>query len=240
MSTATSPPTPSRTLDFGRCFTFLPEDPRWLVKVLVGGAFTLASALIIGLFFVAGYWARLVKRVAAGEAVPLPEWDDLGGIFKDGLPLVGLYLLYMVAVGAGVAALGCGMAAVMAGIGSLGRQSESAAAALGALGGMGMMALYVLFIVLAFAISLYLPAAFTRMVLSGRFGDGLAVRENLLFIRANLGNYALSLVLYLLAGFLAQFGILLCCVGVFPAAFWSYLVLGYALGETVRLNPGSA
>jgi len=41
------------------------------------------------------------------------------------------------------------------------------------------------------------------------------------------------------ARFASQFGLLLCCVGVFPAAFWSSLVLGYALGETVRLNPRS-
>ena len=33
----------------------------------------------------------------------------------------------------------------------------------------------------------------------------------------------------------AQFGALLCCVGLFPAAFWSYLVLAVALGQTVRL-----
>ena len=67
--------------------------------------------------------------------------------------------------------------------------------------------------------------------------DGFAWRENFAFIKANLANYALSLVSYLVAGFLAQFGVLLCCVGVFPAAFWSYLVLASALGQTARLSP---
>jgi hypothetical protein len=31
----------------------------------------------------------------------------------------------------------------------------------------------------------------------------------------------------------------LCCVGIFPAVFWSYLVFAYALGQTIRLNPSS-
>ena len=71
-------------------------------------------------------------------------------------------------------------------------------------------------------------------------GAGLEWRENLAFIKQNLANYALSLVGYLVAGFLAQFGVLLCCVGVFPAAFWSYLVLAVALGQTVRLSAAAS
>ena len=58
-------------------------------------------------------------------------------------------------------------------------------------------------------------------------------------MRSNVGNYLLSLVVFILTSFLAQFGAILCCVGVFPAIFWAYLTLGYAMGETVRLNPAS-
>jgi hypothetical protein len=91
MATALPPPSSPRTgLDFGRCFSFVSEDPDWAKKILIGGLFALASFFLVGAFFVAGYFARLVKRVAAGEPLPLPEWDDLGGIFNDGLRLVGL------------------------------------------------------------------------------------------------------------------------------------------------------
>ena len=62
------PPRPRRGLDFGRCFSFVTEDPDWVKKVLIGGAFTLASIFLVGAFFVAGYFARLVKRVAASRA----------------------------------------------------------------------------------------------------------------------------------------------------------------------------
>ena len=47
MASAT-PAAPSGTLDFGRSFTFMTEDPDWLKKVLIGGAFTLAAAVARG------------------------------------------------------------------------------------------------------------------------------------------------------------------------------------------------
>ena len=88
-------PSDSQTVDFGRCFGFVVKDPDWIKKVLIGGAFVLLSMVIVGLFFVAGYWVRVLRRVAAGDPLPLPEWDDLGGIFSDGLKLVGAYFAYL-------------------------------------------------------------------------------------------------------------------------------------------------
>ena len=42
---ATSAPAPSGTVDFGRCFTFVTEDPEWITKILLGGLFMNASFL---------------------------------------------------------------------------------------------------------------------------------------------------------------------------------------------------
>jgi hypothetical protein len=80
----------------------------------------------------------------------------------------------------------------------------------------------------------YLPAAITRLALSGDFRGSLDYRENIAYIKRNLSNYVLALSFYLLASFIAQFGILLCCIGLFPVSFWAVCVLGYALGETAR------
>jgi Protein of unknown function (DUF4013) len=225
------------TVDFGRCFRFVVDDPDWVKKILIGGAFTLASALIVGLFFVAGYWVRLLRRVAAGEPLPLPEWDDLGGIFRDGLPVMGVYFVHLLGVLVVVAAFGCAGGLVVFGLGGLGGASHEAADALGALGALGFAGFYLVLILLGLALGLYLPAAFVRVALRGELKDGFDWRANVEFIRANLANYALSLVFYLVAHFLSQFGVLLCCVGVFPCAFWAHLILAYGLGETVRLNP---
>ena len=241
MSSSALPPassSPSQTLDFGRCFTFITEDPDWLKKVLIGGLFTLASFLIVGLFFVAGYWSRFLRAVAAGQPRPLPEWDDLGGIFSDGLRVVGLYFVCWIGAFALFVLLACPIGLAAGGLASVSR-SDGAREALSALGGLGVFLIYGVFILLSFALSLVFPAAAARVVLKEDLSAGLDVRAVLFFVRSNLGNYLLSLVVMILAHFLAQFGFILCCVGLFPATFWAYLTLGYAIGETVRLNPAS-
>src|SRR5437667_3823806 len=86
--------TPSVTFDFGRPFAFVFEDPNWLPKVLIGGLFVLASFVLIGVFFLFGYIARLVRNVIAGVQYPLPEWDNLGEYFGEGLMLFCVTLIY--------------------------------------------------------------------------------------------------------------------------------------------------
>src|SRR6266545_6822596 len=92
------PPPPARpgsvAFDFIRPFAFVFEDPRWLPKVLIGGLFVLASFVLIGAFFLFGYIAKLVRNVIAGVQHPLPEWDDLGEYFGEGLLLFVVALIY--------------------------------------------------------------------------------------------------------------------------------------------------
>jgi hypothetical protein len=223
-------------LDFGRSFTFTTEDPDWLKKVLIGGAFTLACSALVGVPFVLGYVARVLRRAAAGAPAPLPEWDDLGGIFREGLRQTAVYLVHMLGVMAvGMLCFGVMLLPVLL---SGGRRDPMDA--LGPAGALLLMALYALILIVALATAVYLPAAMVRAALADSVAAGLEWRHNLEFIRANLANYALALVSYLVAGFVAQFGVLLCCVGFFPAAFWSYLVLAVALGQTVRLASAPA
>jgi hypothetical protein len=230
---ATATPAPAGSVDFGRSFTYVTEDPEWVKKILIGGVFTLACALLVGVPFVLGYFSRTLRSVVVGEARPLPEWDDLGGLFNEGLRLTAVYLLYTLGILAVLALIG---AAVLLPVIALSGAGDSASDAIGVLGGLGVVAAYGFLMLASLALAVYLPAALARSALRGTVGDGFAWREILGFIQANLGNYLISLVIYLLASFLSQFGLILCCVGVFPAAFWGYMVLAGALGQTVRLS----
>jgi hypothetical protein len=228
----TTPP-PARDLDLGQGFRFFFEDPDWVKKILIGGVFMLLSSLIVGAIFVAGYGVHVVRRVVRGEPRPLPEWEDLGVFFSDGLRAFGLYLLHLVAVGILPAALGCLIGLMGGGLASM-SHSRGASDAAGGLIALLVMGLYAVTFFLMLILMIYFPAAFTRFALLDRFSAGFEVAENIAFIRRNLGRYALALVLYLLASFVAQVGIIACCVGLFPASFWAFCVGAWAMGEVAR------
>jgi len=221
-------------LDFGQAFRFSFEDPAWIKKMLLGGLFTLLGMFIVGLFFVSGYFVRLIRRAAKGDARPLPDWDDLGGLFGEGAPVVGAYLVYMMPLVLIPLFIGIVSVVVFGGTASLGERSQEVASTMGAILSLVILALYGLFMVAMLALMFYLPAALVRLSLIGRFGSAFEWRENVAFIRRNFGPYLLAIGFYLIASFVAQFGVILCFVGVFPISFWSLCVLGWSLGQVAR------
>jgi hypothetical protein len=236
MSTAPGP-TPARDgIDLARGFRFVPEDPDWIKKILFGGLFSLLGLVIVGWFFVGGYFLAVIRRAARGEPRPLPEWDDLGGLFVDGLRATGLYLAHFLGILAIPLALGCLVGVLAGGLGSLGAAHRGSDELAGVLG-MGMGLLYMVVALAALVLFLYIPAAMTRFALLGSFSAGFDFRENVAFIRRNLLNYVLALVIYMVASFVAQFAVLLCCIGFFPVSFWAICIFGWALGETARRDP---
>ncbi len=222
-------PQPGSSLDFGRTLGFFFQDPNWIQKILIGSLFTILSMFLIGSIFMAGYAARLVRRAARGEPYPLPEWDDLGGMFSEGLTVVGAYLIHLVPV---FVAFGIAFVPILL-MGDRADQPPPAAVAL-------LMALVLVAVVLLFAFLFYFTAAFTRLAIEERFGAAFEVQENLAFIKRNAGNLVMALLAFLVSNFIAQFGILLLCVGILPATFWSQCVGAYALGEVAFRDPGRA
>lgn len=227
-----SPPPPA-SIDFGRCLSFAFEDRDWVRKILIGALFGLLSVLLIGGFYIGGYVVRVLRRSARGEAQPLPDWDDLGAMLVDGVRAAAIYLGYVVPL-LGIPIL---LAISIGALGILSGRGEAASEAEEVLVGLGIVAAYGLFFLVSLALMIYLPAAFTRFAISDRFSSAFEIQENLAFLKRNAANYALALVVYLLANVIAQFGVLLCCVGLLPTTFWATVVLGYALGEVARRDP---
>ncbi len=81
-----------------------------------------------------------------------------------------------------------------------------------------------------------LPAAMLMVVVTGQFSAGFEFSRISGFIRANIGNYLLAIVVWLVARFAAGFGILLLCIGLIFTGFWALTVAAYAFGQTYRLS----
>lgn len=221
------PFSPPQTFDFARPFTYVFEDPRWLGKVLIGGLFVLGICILIGPLFAAGYCARVARNVAAGQRQPLPEWDDLGGYFAEGLRLFLVGLVYSIPIFA-VLGFVIGPAVLM----SIAAGEHDAIRGIsGVFGGFGSC----LIAPISLAISLWMPGALLFAVMEQRFGAAFEFARIWAFIRDNLGNYLLAFVVYMLARMVAGFGVILCCIGVVFTIFWQMLVSTYAYAEAWRL-----
>ena len=221
------PFSPPQTFDFARPFTYVFEDPRWLNKILIGGLFILGICILIGPLFAAGYCARLARNVAAGQRQPLPEWDDLGGYFAEGLRLFLIGLVYSIPV---MTAFGLimGPALVTA---VIARDHGAFRELNGLFSGFASC----LIAPISLAISLWMPGALLFAVMEQRFGAAFDFARIWAFIRENLGNYLLAFVVYLLARFIAGAGVVLCCIGVVFTVFWQMLISTYAYAEAWRL-----
>jgi len=82
-------------LKLEQAFTFPFKDPRWVTKLAIAAGLSLLNFLIIPIFIFSGYSYRIMKRVIVDKQPPeLPEWDDWGGLIKDGLRLYAAGLIY--------------------------------------------------------------------------------------------------------------------------------------------------
>jgi hypothetical protein len=227
------PPPPAapaaESFDFVAPFTYAFEDPRWIQKILIGGLFYLLSFLLVGIFFVLGYMARVTRNVAARMQYPLPEWDDLGGYFNEGVKLFAVSLIYAIPII--ILVILMIIPTILVGIASGGHREANDFAGIvpGCFG--------CLIVPLSLAMSCWIPGAWLMTIMTGQIGAAFEFGRIWAFIRGNLANYLLAIVVFLVARMAAQFGVMLFCIGVLFTAFWALVVAAHALGQVWRLAP---
>ncbi|MEA2571366.1 MAG: hypothetical protein QOI24_3367 [Acidobacteriota bacterium] len=220
------PRVPGSSYDVLRPFTYVFDDPSWLPKILIGGLFILASVVLIGVFFVLGYIARVARNVINNVERPLPEWDDLGDYFSEGLRLFGIGLVYCLPI----IGLGFFFIVPMA----IGSHADSDVVR-GIATGIGMM-FWCLIMPISLALAVWIPGAMLFSVVEGNFSAAFEFSRIARFIRANVANYLIAVVIYFVARFAAGAGIILCFIGVVFTGFWSALVAAYAFAQVYRLS----
>ena len=72
-------------MDVGESLKFVFDDERWITKLLIGLVLVLLSIFIIPIFLLIGYMIAVTRNVKDGVKKPLPEWEDWGKLFMDGV-----------------------------------------------------------------------------------------------------------------------------------------------------------
>ena len=219
---------PKATFDFVKPFAFVFEDARWINKVLIGGIFQLLSMMLIGIPFLLGYLAKLVRNVVADATLPLPEWDELGEKFNEGLRLVGVALVYMLPFIMLICMVMVPAIVVSAAAGHHRGDDFDPS------GGI-IACIWCFAFPIGLAYALWLPAALTYVMVEQRFGAAFEFARIWKFISSNVANYLLAIVVMFVARFASGFGIVLFCIGIVFTVFWAMCVTFYAFAQTWKL-----
>lgn len=221
------------SVDYGKAFSFVQEDPDWLKKILIGGVLSLIP--VVGWILVGGYGLEVTRRVINGEAKVLPEWNDFGDLLKKGLFnfVVGLiYVLPIIVLAICIAA-----SAGLAGAAGSDRDNNGA---LGALGGVISSCFGCLILIYALGVAVISPAIVGRLASTGEIGQALRVGEIVGMVRSNPGLFILTgLVAAIAAYALAFIGGLLCGIGALFTVPYGAVAIGHLYGQVYHIASGS-
>lgn len=231
-------------------FRFPFHDPRWKIKVLIGSALAFAGVIlpIIPALPLMGYFARMMRAGARNEdAAVLPEWNDWGELFLDGLRQAGVLIVaFLPATVLSIVGWFVYMVGIMA-MPVIDRDSSflGVFTMMGAFGFFFItMAISMILLVIA---AMIFPAAmahvaFTRSFVSFfRVGEWWKImRKNFLGFQVAIGIFGSLYVLLMVVTQILYFTVVLCLVIPFllvPLGFYSglvfYRLVGQAYGETI-------
>lgn len=82
-------------MDIGKAFAYITEDEKWVSKLGIGAVI---SAIPFVNFAIFGYQVQIARNVRQGEKRPLPNWDEFGKLFLDGLRFFAAMFIYLLPV----------------------------------------------------------------------------------------------------------------------------------------------
>lgn len=178
-------------MDFGRAFTFFKDDERWTTKIGIGGAVMFFSFLLLGIptILLAGYQIAVTKQVMRGKELPLPEWDDWGQMFKDGLYLVIAMLVYTLPLWL-LFCIGFGVMFLPA----LGAGNDDVATALGGVTVLTWGVMACLMFIFAIGLAIIAPGIYIQYVRTNDFGALFRIGEVIGIVRDNIADILMSVV----------------------------------------------
>lgn len=217
----------SKPISIAECLKWVTKDPGWLRALAIGALWNLALLLLLPAVVLLGHGAQVLKASFRDERATIPGWTPLGPLLLEGLRVLGIMAVHYVLAGAAI----WGMLLAI----TVPEPPTDDAAALLYIG--AMSSVVGLALLASWLFGLYLLTAIGRAVVLDRWTAGFEVVKNLACIRRNASNYARFLVIVVIASALLQFSPLLCCIGLFPAAFWIQCTMNYSLGRLLASDP---
>ncbi len=218
------------SIDVGNAFSYMFDDEDWIKKLAIGGGIILISPLLLflPLLLLGGYMLQTLKNVRDGQPKPLPEWTDFGDLFMKGLMLAVIGFIYNIpSMVIQFPSLGLN---ILLSNPEQFNLDENLVMVLS----ITVACLSCLQFVVSLLCAAILPAAIISYAQDDAFGSAFRLGQMFKFISSNIGDYIVAILLSWVAGIVAAFGLIACCVGIVFTSFWSTLVNAHLYGQLAR------
>jgi hypothetical protein len=223
-------------MEYGKAFTYPQQDPNWIKKFVIGGL--LYFVPVVGQLLVAGYGLEITRRVIENDPQLLPEWTDWGNLFKKGLYVLVVGLVYALPILLIGLCLGAPMGIAISTLGS--SSSSDNSGTLGTVISVAYACMSCLIFLYAIFMGVVLPAAMGRVAATGQLGAAFKFGEVIALVRSKLGIYFIVMLVSALAiGLLSSLGSVACGIGAAFGAAYGLLVSAYLHGQAY-LAPATA
>lgn len=207
--------------NIGNAFSYQFKDKQWANKFLLGSLFVFLFIFIIPIPFIIGYMLRNIRNTMNKSENPMPEWRDLGTMYMEGLkffvyclgysiPVILIILVMLLGIGLSIAFDEPDLMGFMM-IPFFGLQ--------------GVIMIY------ALLMNLISPVLYIKYANGEPAKNLYNFKEIYNFIKNNIGNILLAIVLNMAAGFIINIGMMVFFIGLFPAAFYASTIVSYAYGQ---------
>ena len=221
-------------MDYAKSFTFVFDDKDWLRKLGMASLVLFVSMLLLvlpGILFIMGYQVTVARNVYNGQEHPLPDPENFGEIFREGLSFFSVAMVYFLP-------LWLVMCVFVGLIAATGGAAESGSDALGATLGVFSMLVYCLYFILIIGLGLLLQAAMVQYVRKGTFSACMKFGKVWQLLKNNIADYLLIMVATIAAQVIAQLALGISAITIcgpllfmFPALLWQTAVPGHLFGQ---------
>lgn len=209
-----------QSLDIGRAVSYMFEEEDWIVKFLILTALFLFSFLIVPYFIVQGYVIDIIRRVGNDEQPLLPRWEAWGRYLSEGFMASVALFVYTLPIILPICCISMLATAL----------SDSSGEMPGIM--VPLILCTVCFTLIAqLAIYLIYFAGLIHYAESGQFNSFFQFGRLWNYVRTNLNNYGLALIVIFVAGMVGGFV-------PFVGSAWSQLVSAHLLGQLLDQKHG--
>ncbi len=203
-------------MDFGLSFSFPFQDEDWIKKIALTAVISFIP--LIGQFALLGWMVELTRRVIRGDAAPLPDWADFGGILVLGLKMFVIGFVY---------SLPLIFISLPLGVTSAFIESDAAISFFAFV----TICFSCFAVIYGLALAYFFPAAVGELAATDNLGEAINPTNIIAHVRAAPSAYLLAFLGTIVAGFIAGLGIIFCLVGVIFTIVYAYAIQGHLYGQ---------